>query len=230
MPNQFQISISQYSGSSFRARRGLSGSNLILRTDEGGLLTMSNSLPVGIVGNLEGTASYAVMSGGAVGASVWGGITGSISAQTDLQSSLAAKQSTGNYITALTGDVAASGPGNSSVTIGENKVTLAMMSQVSTSRLIGRASTGTGNVESLTASQTKSLLAIVASDIADLYYVHNQGAPSSTWNIGHNLSRFPSVTMVDSANTVVIGDVNYTDVNNLVITLSSAFAGKAFLN
>jgi hypothetical protein len=60
--------------------------------------------------------------------------------------------------------------------------------------------------------------------------VFNQGVPSSVWNITHNLNKFPSVTVIDSAGTEVEGDVNYVDVNNLTISFSSAFAGKASLN
>ena len=61
-------------------------------------------------------------------------------------------------------------------------------------------------------------------------YVYTQGAPASTWNIAHTLNKFPSVSVVDSANNDVIGDVHYTDQSNLTITFSSPFSGKAYLN
>jgi hypothetical protein len=47
----------------------------------------------------------------------WGSIVGTLSAQTDLQTALNAKQNSGNYITALTGDVTASGPGSVAATV-----------------------------------------------------------------------------------------------------------------
>lgn len=47
----------------------------------------------------------------------WGSITGTLSNQTDLQAALNAKQATGNYITALTGDITASGPGSVAATL-----------------------------------------------------------------------------------------------------------------
>ena len=62
------------------------------------------------------------------------------------------------------------------------------------------------------------------------YYVFNQNTPSATWTITHNLGRRPSVTVVDSAGTVVIGEVNYTSDNTLVITFSAGFSGQAYLN
>lgn len=68
------------------------------------------------------------------------------------------KQASGNYITALTGDVTASGPGSSAATIGSNKVTLGMLAQVATATFHGRTTASTGNVESLTATQATALL------------------------------------------------------------------------
>lgn len=52
-----------------------------------------------------------------VGATSWGDITGTLSDQTDLQNALDAKQATGNYITALSGDITASGPGSVAATL-----------------------------------------------------------------------------------------------------------------
>jgi hypothetical protein len=57
-----------------------------------------------------------------------------------------------------------------------------------------------------------------------------QGAPSTTWNIQHNLGKFPSITVIDTGNTVVNGEYTYTDNNNVVLNFSAAFAGKAYLN
>jgi len=54
------------------------------------------------------------------------------------------KQASGNYITALTGDVTASGPGSVASTIASNAVTYAKMQAVSTtSKLLGSSSTTT---------------------------------------------------------------------------------------
>lgn len=61
-------------------------------------------------------------------------------------------------------------------------------------------------------------------------YEHSQSTPSSMWMIQHNLGRYPSVTVVDSGGTVVEGDIQYIDQNNLKVTFSAPFGGKAFLN
>ena len=71
--------------------------------------------------------------------------------------------------------------------------------------------------------------------IGDITFTHNQNSTSNTWTITHNLNRFPSVTVVDSANTIVIGTVVYNSNKQLTITFFSggdalAFQGKAFLN
>jgi hypothetical protein len=62
------------------------------------------------------------------------------------------------------------------------------------------------------------------------YFVFNQNSPATTWTITHNLGRRPSVTVVDSAGTVVIGEVTYTSDNALTIQFSAGFSGQAYLN
>lgn len=46
----------------------------------------------------------------------------------------------------------------------------------------------------------------------------------------HDINKFPSVTIVDSANNVVFGDVEYIDSNSLKVKFTAAFAGQAYLN
>jgi len=71
--------------------------------------------------------------------------------------------------------------------------------------------------------------------IGDITFTHNQSTTSDTWVITHNLNRFPSVTVVDSANTIVQGTVVYNSNKQLTVTFFSngsplAFQGKAYLN
>ena len=71
--------------------------------------------------------------------------------------------------------------------------------------------------------------------IGDITYTHNQTSTSNTWVVTHNLNRFPSVTVVDSAGSIVVGTVLYNSNKQLTITFCSsgsalAFQGKAYLN
>ena len=68
------------------------------------------------------------------------------------------------------------------------------------------------------------------SDATDKTFEFTQGVPSTTWNIQHNLNKFPSITVIDTANTVVTGEYTYIDNNNVTLTFSAGFAGKAYLN
>lgn len=72
--------------------------------------------------------------------------------------------SAGNVATsvAMSGDTTISNAGV--VAIGANKVSLAMMAQVATARFLGRTTAGTGDVESLTATQATALLNNVVGD------------------------------------------------------------------
>lgn len=64
----------------------------------------------------------------------------------------------------------------------------------------------------------------------DAFYEHDQQVASNTWSVAHNLGKYPSVNVVTSVGVEVIGDIEYTDTNNLVITFTSAFSGKAYMN
>lgn len=61
-------------------------------------------------------------------------------------------------------------------------------------------------------------------------YVHHQQIPTDTWFIQHNLGRYPGVTVVDSAGSVVVGDPQYNDNTSITIRFSTAFSGKAYLD
>ena len=67
-------------------------------------------------------------------------------------------------------------------------------------------------------------------DVSDKHHVHDQGVPSISWTINHNLNKFPSVSAVDTASNVVVGQVEYIDKNNLIVTFNASFSGEAYLN
>lgn len=60
-------------------------------------------------------------------------------------------------------------------------------------------------------------------------FTFTQAAASSSWDIAHTLDGFPSVTVVDSAGTVVVGTVSYNSTSSVTVSFESAFAGKAYL-
>lgn len=64
----------------------------------------------------------------------------------------------------------------------------------------------------------------------DKTYVYSQVTATKTWDIEHNLNKYPSVTIVDSGNNIVVGDVNYIDKNNVRVNFNAAFSGNAYLN
>lgn len=61
-------------------------------------------------------------------------------------------------------------------------------------------------------------------------FYFEQTTPSKVWNITHNLKRHPSVTVIDSAESVVYGDVTYLNDDSIKIEFSAEFSGKAYLN
>lgn len=64
----------------------------------------------------------------------------------------------------------------------------------------------------------------------DINTVFVQSTPSDVWNITHNLGKFPSVTIIDSAGDEIEGDVRHLSTFALRITFGSGFSGIASLN
>ena len=64
----------------------------------------------------------------------------------------------------------------------------------------------------------------------DKDFTYIKSTPDSVWEITHDLDKYPSVTVVDSAGSVVMGDITYTSKSAIKITFSAAFSGKAYLN
>lgn len=64
----------------------------------------------------------------------------------------------------------------------------------------------------------------------DKYYRHTQGISSASWTVVHNLGKRPSVTVTDSAGTMILGQVHYVDDNTVQLDFSSPFSGYAECN
>ena len=61
-------------------------------------------------------------------------------------------------------------------------------------------------------------------------FIFEQGVASDEWIINHDMDKYPSVTVVDSADSVVIGDVLFVSNSQIILEFDSPFAGKAYLN
>jgi hypothetical protein len=98
----------------------------------------------------------------------------------------AASSGTTGGITALTGDVTATGPGSVAATIGANRVTLGMMATLADQRIIGNVSGVTATPAALTAAQTRTFLGLAA--------VATSGSASDLSAGTLPAARFPALT------------------------------------
>ena len=60
-------------------------------------------------------------------------------------------------------------------------------------------------------------------------HIHDQASAAASWPITHALGGRPQVTVVDTSDTVVVGDVTYTSDTQLSVSFTAAFSGKAYL-
>lgn len=81
---------------------------------------------------------------------------------------------------------------------------------------------GEGNIS---ATQSEHTVTITSTT-----YVYEQGIASDTWEIEHNLGKYPSVTIVDSAGTIFTASVEYNSENVCTVYINGATKGKAYLN
>lgn len=61
-------------------------------------------------------------------------------------------------------------------------------------------------------------------------FAYTQQVPSNSWTITHNLNFNPNVTVVDSAGTIVEGEIRYNTRNTMTLNFASAFSGNAYLS
>jgi hypothetical protein len=86
---------------------------------------------------------------------------------------------------------------------------------------------GNGN---LVLNKHYDFAAFTLSENVDKTFVFTQAVAATTWNIQHNLGKFPSVSVTNNNNVVINGEVKYIDNNNVQLNFSAGFSGKAYLN
>ena len=92
------------------------------------------------------------------------------------------------------------------------------------------AVTNIGGNGNLVLNKHYDFAAFTLSDDTDKTFVFTQAVAATTWNIQHNLGKFPSVSVINNNNVVINGEVTYIDNNNVQLNFSAGFTGKAYLN
>lgn len=72
-------------------------------------------------------------------------------------------------------------------------------------------------------------LATAINEAGNQTYEWQSPASTTSWNISHNLGRYPTVTTVDSGGTQFLGTITYIDINTLRVDFAFATGGTAYL-
>lgn len=64
----------------------------------------------------------------------------------------------------------------------------------------------------------------------EVAYHHTQSLSSDTWEVEHNLGFYPNITTMDSAGTLVEGELQHLSKYRLRVTYSAPISGQAFLS
>jgi hypothetical protein len=86
-----------------------------------------------------------------------------------------------------------------------------------------------GNITGTLSSQS-DLWSYLSSLTIQNNFVFDKQVAASVWVVVHNMGKYPSVSIVDTANDQVDAEVKYNSINQLTITFTAAVAGKAYLN
>lgn len=70
----------------------------------------------------------------------------------------------------------------------------------------------------------------IPQNIKDKNYVHIQNTTDSLWTVNHNLGKYPSIEVTDSAGSSISANVQHTDLNTAIVVLAFALSGRAFCN
>lgn len=127
------------------------------------------------------------------------------------------KQASGNYITALTGDVTASGPGSVTATIAAGAVSLAKMANLAANSIIGNNTGSPATPIALTAAQVGTLLALPGNATA-------LKAPTVT-SLTANGTQTGWLFNIATSSTVAVGDT-YTN-NAHTFTVQGALTAQS---
>lgn len=88
----------------------------------------------------------------------------------------------------------------------------------------------THSAEMILETEEKNFMSLSEKNKALTTYVHIQDGASNVWTIVHNLDKYPSVDVVDSGGTIVMGTIEYLTKNEVQLIFTSQFSGRAYLN
>jgi hypothetical protein len=121
-------------------------------------------------------------------------------------------------ITALTGDVTASGPGSATATIANDAVTNAKLANMATATIKGRTTAGTGDPEDLTAAQAAAILGANVKSTESIIIACSDESTALTAGTAKITFRMPyaftltdvraSVTTAPTGGTLLTVDIN----------------------
>lgn len=153
------------------------------------------------------------------------------------------KQPAGNYITALTGDVVASGPGSSSAIIQANVVSNAKLAQMAANTLKGNNTGSTANALDLSIAQVQTMLGTSGTNTGDVTLTAAGSSPNanSASLSGQALTlqpangSFPGIVSTTTqtfagnktfSGTVAASNLSGTNTGDQTITLSGDISGS----
>lgn len=61
-------------------------------------------------------------------------------------------------------------------------------------------------------------------------YTHAQSSPATTWNINHNLNRYPSIELLTIGLVKFEADISHISLNQAIVTIATPMAGIAQCN
>lgn len=64
----------------------------------------------------------------------------------------------------------------------------------------------------------------------DKHYTHFQSIPANEWTVQHDLNKYPAVQVIDSSGRIVTGEIQFVDLDSLVVRFEFLFSGSVYCN
>lgn len=170
---------------------------------------------VGSFGSAASSLNITVNAKGLITAASTNSIQITESQVTNLVSDLAGKQPIGNYITALTGDVTATGPGSVAATIANNVVTNAKLAQMTAHTYKGNNTGSTANAADITSTQLTADLNLFTTSLQGL-------VPASGGGTTNYLRADGTFAAPPGATSGTVTTVSVVSTNGLAGTVATA--------
>lgn len=103
-----------------------------------------------------------------------------------------------------------------------------LIKTIDSQEVTGEVQLSDGNGNALPVHISTTEMKVNGESLTSFRFIQNTAL--AEWHINHSMGKYPSVSVIDSMNRTVVGEVEYEDNQSLILRFKAPFKGVAFLN